>query len=300
MKIALFQPFDLHKWCLIGFNAFLAGLMDGHGGSGGARYSERSDFSFQDFMGLPGRAWSWLLDHPGWFAGIVFLSLVIITLVVVMTWLSSRGAFMFLDNVVHNSSDIGKPWKEFRSDGFSLFLWRLGFGIACFGFFILFLIFFFSTGAAFYTAGNVNRIPVLFIICSGLIFLLGMTLIGFIAMYLKNFVIPIMYKHRLPATRAWGRFLSLFKRQPIHFILYGLFIFVLSIAVFIAILSAGLLTCCVGFILLVIPYVGTVVTLPVLYTFRAFSLEYLAQFGAEYDLFPPIAAFSSPAGKEFR
>jgi len=55
----------------------------------------------------------------------------------------------------------------------------------------------------------------------------------------------------------------------------------------ILIIIAGLLTCCVGILLLIIPYIGTVVTLPIWYTLRAFSLEYLAQFGPEYDVFPP-------------
>lgn len=53
----------------------------------------------------------------------------------------------------------------------------------------------------------------------------------------------------------------------------------------IGVVFAGLMTCCIGFFLLIIPYVGTVVTLPVWYTLRAFSLEYLAQFGEKYEVF---------------
>jgi hypothetical protein len=45
---------------------------------------------------------------------------------------------------------------------------------------------------------------------------------------------------------------------------------------------------------MIIPYVGTVVTLPIWYTLRAFSLEYLAQFGPEYDLFPEPVAEAIP------
>ena len=52
----------------------------------------------------------------------------------------------------------------------------------------------------------------------------------------------------------------------------------------------GLFTCLLGFVLLVIPYIGTVITLPIWYTFRVFSLEFLAQFGLDYDLFPPATA----------
>jgi uncharacterized membrane protein YccF (DUF307 family) len=53
----------------------------------------------------------------------------------------------------------------------------------------------------------------------------------------------------------------------------------------IAVVAAGLATCCVGWILLAIPYISTVVTLPAWYTYRAYSLEFLAQLGPEYDAF---------------
>jgi hypothetical protein len=56
--------------------------------------------------------------------------------------------------------------------------------------------------------------------------------------------------------------------------------------IIICIIILGLLTCCLGFILLIIPYIGSVITLPISYTFRAFSLEFLEQFGPEFKLFP--------------
>ena len=34
MKTALFRPFDLHKWFVFGFSAFLAGMMDASNGGG--------------------------------------------------------------------------------------------------------------------------------------------------------------------------------------------------------------------------------------------------------------------------
>jgi hypothetical protein len=46
---------------------------------------------------------------------------------------------------------------------------------------------------------------------------------------------------------------------------------------------------------LAIPYLGTVLYLPVLIFHRAYSLYYLAQFGPEYDLFArTIGAEGSP------
>jgi MFS family permease len=291
MKIALFKPFDLHKWFIIGFNAFLAGLAEGPRGPGSSGW--REDASFREFLGFPNKAWEWLMDHPGWFIGIVFIGMFVIIFVIILIWLSSRGTFMFLDNVVHDRAEVAKPWNRYRTEGNSLFLWRLVFILICTLLFTSYIIFFFITASNLYKGSYHERIPVVFIVAMVLLFILTAIVIGFISMFLNSFVAPIMYKKNIKATQAWGSFLSLFKRYPFHFILYGLLVFVLGILAVIFIAAAGLLTCCVGLLLLIIPYVGTVITLPIWYTFRAFSLEFLAQFGSEYELFPPSG--ESPA-----
>ena len=51
-----------------------------------------------------------------------------------------------------------------------------------------------------------------------------------------------------------------------------------------------LLTCCIAGCLLVLPYLGTVLLLPVLVFRRSYSLCYLAQYGGEYDVFAPPSA----------
>ncbi len=47
----------------------------------------------------------------------------------------------------------------------------------------------------------------------------------------------------------------------------------------------GFATCCLGFLLLAIPYVGTVLLLPLLVAYRYLSLEFLAQFDPSLDVF---------------
>lgn len=286
MKAALFQPFDLHKWFVVGFNAFLAGLVDGPGGRGGANSSSKGDFSFRELAYFPQTAWQWLTDHPGWFALIVILSVFLLVLLIVLTWLSSRGSFMFLDNVMHDRAEVIKPWKQYRRAGNSLFLWRLGFGIICFFLFAGYMTIFFSAAVNTYRNSYSGGVPVIFIVQMVLLFLVLVLITGYISMFLKDFVVPIMAKHDLSTTRAWGRFGTVFKQHPFHFLLYGLIIFFITIGVVIMVIIAGLLTCCIGIILLIIPYIGSVITLPISYTYRAYSLEYLAQFGPEYDLLP--------------
>jgi hypothetical protein len=117
--------------------------------------------------------------------------------------------------------------------------------------------------------------------------------LGYVSLFLDNFIVPIMYRHRMTTTQAWNYFLPILRQNLVQFILYGLLILALIIGLVIGIIVVGFMTCCVGFIFLVIPYINTVVLLPVIYTFRAFSLEFLAQFGEEFNLLSGTENISS-------
>jgi hypothetical protein len=287
-KLALFTPFDLHKWFVVGFNAFLAGLADWSHGSGGSR--GRGRLGFGEFLDFPRRAWAWLTSHPGWFLAFAVIAAFAITLGVVILWLSSRGTFMFLDNVVRDKAEVAAPWRRYARAGDSLFLWRLVFSLIAFVLFAAFGVAFFVTGAAIYGQTRFSPIPILWIVTMAAVFLLLIVAVGYVSLFLKDFVAPLMYKNEVPATRGWTLFLALFGRHPLHFIAYGLVVFALLIAFVFVVIVAGLVTCCIGWFLLVIPYIGTVVTLPFWYALRAFSLEFLAQFGPDYTLSPPADA----------
>ena len=109
---------------------------------------------------------------------------------------------------------------------------------------------------------------------------------GYITLFLSHFVVPIMYKNNIGAVEAWRRFMPLLSGHMLHFIIYGILILLLDILTGICVIIGGLFTCCIGFIILSIPYIGTVLLLPVKYTFRALSVEFLEQFGPEYEIFP--------------
>jgi len=294
MKLALFKPFDLNKWLIVGFNAFLAGLLDGHNGGSGSRAGGGDDLSFGEFLRLPQRGWEWVLDHPGWFIGILFILFFVICLVVLITWLSSRGTIMFIDSVALNRAEIAKPWREKSMEGNSLFLWRLVFGLLTLAGITLILAVFFGGASYLYNTVHPGHVPVFFIVIMVLIFLGFFIIVGYISLFLTGFVAPLQFKHGLTTTKAWSRFLTIFRKHVFHFILFGLVWFILNFAVVMVIIFAGLMTCCIGLLIMIIPYVGTVVTLPIWYTLRAFSLEYLAQFGPEYDLFPEPVAEAIP------
>jgi hypothetical protein len=282
MKDALFRPFDLTRWLMIGFTAFLAQLM-----GGGLRFPNSSftkDLEPSDIFGFPARALDWLGGHPVWLALIVLSLLLLVAVGVLLTWLSSRGTFMFLDNVVRNSAEVGAPWTRYGTLANSLFLWRLCFGLACLGVILVLVAIALVGFARCYGEGLSSLCLILPIIGVTFLFLLFAVAAGYTSLLLDSFVVPLMYRHDLPVLMAWRRFLALLKQHPAPFILYGLLVALLHLIVTTAILMLGCLTCCVGFLVLMIPYVNTVILLPVSYTFRCFSLEFFCQFGDEYSL----------------
>jgi len=209
-------------------------------------------------------------------------------IIILLTWLSSRGKFIFLDNVVHNRAQVVKPWYEFSKQGNSLFLWRCCFGLICFVLFIMFLVQCYMIAVDIYEGNYATGVLVLTIIAMVLLALFMIIVTSYISLFLTDFIVPIMYKNNITTNQAWGRFLSLFTQHWLYFILYVLVVLVLMILVFFFIIIAGIITCCLGFLLLIIPYIGSVVTLPISYTFRVFSLEFLGQFGPEFTVFPPV------------
>jgi len=285
MVQALFQPFDIKKWFVVGFSVFLAQLLDDGSSAGGGYRFDNKDNGWDNIdkvADLPQTVLNWLADNPIWAIIIMIGIVVLIAVLIVLTWISSRGKFMFLDNVVHNRALITEPWNRFRHLGNSLFLWRLGFGI------ITILVFTIFAASAFFILkideGFEINLPS--IILLGLLFLLIIAILIFIIIMLNSFVIPIMYKNDIKINAAWKEYSKILWPNFFSFILYTLFFAVLYIAAAIVIVVAGFAMCCVGFILLVIPYINTVITLPIAYTFRTFSLEFLAQFGSGYTLFP--------------
>jgi len=103
-----------------------------------------------------------------------------------------------------------------------------------------------------------------------------------------------MYCRRCGALAALREVAKLVTSYPVPFLLYVLFSIVLAVAG--AILSCVItcVTCCIASI----PYIGTVVLLP-LYTFYyAFTLLFLRQFGPEYDVWANIPSLTAAAPPE--
>lgn len=293
MTNALFRPFDIGKWFALGFTAFLSQLLDG--GFNGWTFPGSSNrgggTNMPDIGRIPERTADWIHSHPLLVAVILMGVFIFLAIILFLTWLSSRGAFMFLDNVVHNRALVAKPWREYKIQGDSLFLWRVGFGIVVtllmLASLVVFLILIVYAARGYNIPQNIAGIIII-----GLLWLLGSLIAGYISLFTYSFVVPIMYRHNMRILQAWRKFLPILKSHFIYFILYGLLFFLLIIVIGIAAFLTGCLTCCIAFIIMSIPYIGSVFLLPVSFTLRAFSLEFLAQWGADYSVFYDESSYS--------
>ena len=280
----LFRPFDLTKWIVLGFCAWLAMLCDGGGYQGTGQWGkQRGDYrNIED--GLY-ETWEWVLVH--WLTiltigGIILLAVVAIWLLCL--WLSSRGKFMFLDGVVHNRAAVAAPWRQFRVPANALFVFRfivslIGTAVViCFLAFVAFLV---MLGIKTPDLGPLLVAVGIFGILVLVTIMIGFAVVG---LAISDFVVPLMYLGDRGVGAAWRELGGLVSARPGVFVLYVLIKIVIAIVVAALSILACCLTCCIA----ALPYIGTVILLPLWVFARAFPLYFLGQFGPQFARFATL------------
>lgn len=295
MKAVLFRPFDLYRWLAIGFTAWLATLADGGGGGGGGGGNYSGGGAPGDWRQQWDHGMEYVRDNLHWLAPLV-IGLVVIGIIVgvVLLWLSSRGRFMFLHNVGRQRADVSLPWHAYAAHGNSLFFFRLLVGLIG-GALILPLL-----GVAGISVVTMIRreeataFALVLSVAAGaavLVLGLGFALLGKLT---NDFLVPVMYVGTPQWRDAWRILWPLLRARPVEFVLYVLFCLALEIATGIATIAVVVLTCCLAGCLLALPYLGTVLFLPVLVFFRSYSAFFLAQFGPQFDALAPSVPLPDP------
>ena len=323
-KLITFGPFNLGKWFTLGFIAFLATLDEGGGNanfntpgggttppapgpggrpgpgpatwptpggpggpSGGPSGAETSGGLFDDPAG-------WVSSHVGLviLLGLLLL-LVIAAISLLVLWVNSRGKFMFIEAVANDTYEVKASWRRHRTLGNSLFKFRAA--LLAVGFVAVVLI----LGAAGALAwpdirGETFGAPAITAIVVGVLLLfptvIALALVGWAA---DNFVAHIMYATGQTVTPAWREFRQEVMRGNVgKLVLFLLLQIVLGIGVGIGRLLLGCATCCLGFL----PYLSSVVALPLLVFMRAYPMYFMQQFSPRYMIItevlpPPTGGF---------
>ncbi len=266
VKLLLFRPFDLGKWFVIGFCAWLAALGE-RGFSFNFNYNRGSQhrLTSAELREWFERARDYVMSNLNWLLPLVIgIVIFVVVLGLLILWLRCRGSFMFLHCVAFNKAEIGGPWDKFATAGNSLFAFRVVLSLIAMVAMLPLLAIMIVTFLRL--IGQSLTIPriLLTLLPLGLMFFAVGVIFLVIRKLTTDFVVPIMFLRGTKCLSAWSEFLGLLSLNIGRFVVYLLFQIVLGILVIMTILAAFIITCCIACCLMLIPYIGTVLLLPVL------------------------------------
>jgi hypothetical protein len=289
-KKILFQPFDLRKWCVIGFAAFLCGYFAGVGINFPSPFG-----NFQPHRANQGVIPQLDQWKPWLQVAIVFFALLVFVFIIVVAWLKARGNFIFTDCIVRNRAAIVGPWREYKKEGNNYFLFLLALMFGVLVLVALMLASFIALGWLKHRTFETGSITFIGLIVFLVAFWVSITIFVGVVAY---FMVPVMYRRRCRAIEAFRDVTLLIAHNLGSFVLFCLFGTVLVLAVLMIGAIVTCATCCVA----ALPYVGTVILLPLFVCLRAFGFLFLRQFGSDYDVwadfmppeFSPILSSAPP------
>lgn len=278
----LFEGFDPGRYLTIGFVAFLALLADGcvpsigSGGLVGLGIGRMVLDAAPEPFGLP-------------LASAVLLPLLALgaMLLTVALWLSARGQLIFIENVIYENPRLSEPWQRLGERARPLFVWTLGLAGAT----AVAMVVGWTPGwlllRAVRDSSDAVAAAAILPAVAAVLFGLALTL-AFAAAWvaLHHFVVPLYYRDGGSVGQSWRKLLRLVGRRPFDFVLYGAALLALWVVVQAAVVALLVATCCIIDPLLRLPYLSTLFYLPLLVFVRAFSVEFLGQFGADYRIEP--------------
>lgn len=279
-RTLLFSAFEFGRWFVLGFTAWLIHL----GSMGGSAAGNDPDVQARIRTG----DWEGAIDAlgdvfaeimPGGLAAALVLSLVALAVLVglVLLWLGCRARFIWLENLTAGDHRFGDHWTRHGHLGDSFFLWKIGFAIAVLAVIVPMLLF---SGVIGIATGEAIGGPATAFgwIGLGIATFVVVVLASFVDFYAEAYVTVIMHRRNVGVLAAWREFRRYFEAAPGHFVLVGLVKLSLHILAAALILAFGLVTCCVGWLLVSLPYIGAVIQLPIYAVLRYFDLCWFGQF----------------------
>ncbi|MDD3886299.1 MAG: hypothetical protein PHI35_05470 [Victivallaceae bacterium] len=217
-------------------------------------------------------------------AGISAIVIVLlIGIAVLLFWLKSRFNFIWLYDLVGHRYDIGEPWKEFKTEGNSLFGGLLLLNVAIYAVYTVFLVAALALGVGWLKQGALlggspgwtpGAVAAVVLICIGVV--LAWVLMIY-TLYVTCFCAPLMFYRRSRFVEAWHEVNALLGRNFWGFVRCGLLIAGLWCGVAFALVALYVCTCCIACCLMMLPFCGAVILLPCYVFFRYYTLEILSQ-----------------------
>lgn len=272
----LFKPFSFKKWLALGFCAFLSQCGEQGGNGSNALNSPQGNTNWNQGI-------DWIDANFTFFISMVaIVTVLVVCLILLITWISCRGKFMLLDGIVKNRGAVVEPWKEFKTLANSLFFLTIGVEL------LAFLSFLVIVGIGVIIAlpdmnQNVFTIyGLIAIILTAFLLLLFVIVCIAITFFMQIFLVPTMYLKRTRAIEGWKiAWAELYVGRKWSSFLLFLMMIVLGMGAGTVALFAMCATCCIA----ALPYVSSVVLLPITVFFVCYALMYIQQFGEGWTFF---------------
>jgi hypothetical protein len=210
-KRQLFQPFRFAYWARMALVALASGEFYSGSGWGGFHFTMPSSRRSPGyvFRGPVQPHWEYLMHY---LPLIILAILLLFVLVFLWAYIGSVFRFILFDSVLTDRCAIKEQWRRWRSQGFQFFLWRICFGLGVMaalgvlaGAAILVLV---ATGAIH----NPRQHIALLVLGGILAFLLLTCLIiavALIALFARDFVVPVMALENVGIIDGWRRVITL-------------------------------------------------------------------------------------------
>ncbi len=200
----------------------------------------------------------------------------------VVVWFSSRAKLMFVESVVWDRVDVSAQWTRAADLGFSLFKFRAILGLSVWTLLLGSTALGFAIALPSFLAGELwGPRPWAAYATFALAALLIGTPAAIVSALLDDFVVPLMVLRNARVSEAW----KMCRSEVLAGNVGGVFLFyllrmVLSVGIAMVASILTCVTCCMT----AVPYLGTVILLPVFTFSRAYPLYYLEQLGV--NVFP--------------
>ncbi len=184
MSMFCFKPFDIGKWFVAGFAAFLMQL-------------QIDQDLIQQLANLSPGFQQWTINEP--LAAAITFGLLALIINSGLAFLNARGLMILYDNIVKNKAQISRPWEEYAEQANSLFIASLIINVP---FTMVAVVMGIGSVSLFNSPTSTSQGPALAFAVAALVLL-------FIALAIVNallylIVAPIMYARRLTVLDAWA------------------------------------------------------------------------------------------------
>lgn len=278
MKEVLFCPFDWRTWLILTLGFWLAELGKGGPNIPGNLITDKDTGKvlLQQLDTIAKELEIPLELFILQIAAVLFF--IFITLGILFLWIRCRSRFIVLDMLIRGAraETFGNRWTTFQLLGNSFFLTQVLLTVA-----MVFFGFCTAAGAVLGISALLqgkeicsNSTAVILIGSALLIFTLLAVAIAIYLLLYQDFGALLMYRSGCSGPEALRILNRKLMERPWTFLRYLTGLLLFSIFVSVLILLFACITCCIGGLLLALPFLSTMILLPLLYARWQFTLEF--------------------------